>query len=685
MSWKGRAHFAAISHGQAGLLHKHTKNDQAPATSSLQAAGSQPLAACADKLAIWKQIWRADELQMQALSPWMHGPESDAALPPADSAQVRDAALSFPALSAICADRMHPRVFANVADATRGAVADVLEKAEACLAWPSQVELLICALIPRGGGGDRPIFVMPSIIRLWEKTRLPLMKDWAVGMRRSYDWSGEGRSSQEAVWWQLLRAEGLEDNDGPEAEGLVTVLLDVVKCFDRVGLRHVWRWGTQQRMPPRLLRMILVTYALARRIAHLGSLSDPTSTRTAVVPGSAFAIFVLHAVLVTPCDDLLRAHQRHGLHANLRIAKYVDDIAISVQGKCSDVQEIAISAFDWMECRLRLDLGLEVSLADGVGQSAREGKSVVIASSEWLRAKMASRSRARGLRVVATARNLGIQQRGFGVNKSTDVREARMRAVEAPRTRLSYAGKSGASVHRGANLGLKPAATYGQRALGLHPRQRLRLRRMVNASLPGTHFGRSLRLRLAISDAETLHESRADPINAWAAATWEEQGELVMAAAWLRQNVAAAANGAWKRVVGLASTIVAMIKEIQWTWPAWHTFRSREGLMMDMRATCPRDVTAMAIKDSKRVALEAWVAADPGRAELHPCAAHRASGPLVPRAQGHRQRGGGRAGCLGRTLDASAGARSWLSRPSVLHVLPQHWCGGNWYRQAPPL
>ncbi len=54
------------------------------------------------------------------------------------------------------------------------------------------------------------------------------------------------------------------------------------------------------------------------------------------MPGSAFAIFVLHAVLVTPCDDLLRVHQRLGLQTSVRIAKYVDDLAISVQGKCSD-------------------------------------------------------------------------------------------------------------------------------------------------------------------------------------------------------------------------------------------------------------------------------------------------------------------------------------------------------------
>ena len=61
-----------------------------------------------------------------------------------------------------------------------------------------------------------------------------------------------------------------------------------------------------------------------------------------------------------------------------------------------------------------------------------------------------------------------------------------------------------------------------------------------------------------------------------------------------------------------------MVNELLWTWPAWHTFRSRDGLLMDVRMVCPRDVLAMALKGSKRAALEAWVAADGARAELHP-------------------------------------------------------------------
>ncbi len=276
-------HFAAIAQGQAGLLHKHTKVYEASAP---QAAGSQPMSACADKLITWNKIWRADDLELQSLSPWMRDPACDAALHPLDEEQIRVAALSFPVATGLGADRMHPRIFANVDASTRSAVAVLLESVERSILWPAQVDLLVCAMIPKSGGGDRPVFVLPSIIRHWEKAGLPLMKDWARGMSRTYDWAAEGRSSAEAVWWQLLRAESIPDENGPEAEGLVTLLLDIVKCFDRVGLRHVWKWGIEHGMPARLLRVILVTYAMARRISVHGSYSDSVCTVTAIVPGS---------------------------------------------------------------------------------------------------------------------------------------------------------------------------------------------------------------------------------------------------------------------------------------------------------------------------------------------------------------------------------------------------------------
>ena len=89
-----------------------------------------------------------------------------------------------------------------------------------------------------------------------------------------------------AVWLQLLENQGLPEGSGPEVQGKVTALLDLVNCFENVRLHHVWRWGLCWKVPPRLLRMICVTYAVARRIQYHGSLSTEVSTVTAIVPGS---------------------------------------------------------------------------------------------------------------------------------------------------------------------------------------------------------------------------------------------------------------------------------------------------------------------------------------------------------------------------------------------------------------
>ncbi len=67
---------------------------------------------------------------------------------------------------------------------------------------------------------------------------------------------------------------------GPEADGLSTTLLGIFKGLDRVGLGRVWGWGTAHGMPPRLLRVVLVTYAMSRRIPFLGSVRVATRTRT---------------------------------------------------------------------------------------------------------------------------------------------------------------------------------------------------------------------------------------------------------------------------------------------------------------------------------------------------------------------------------------------------------------------
>ena len=456
-----REYYAKISEGQAPRLHKETKPIPVHTIgpSPRHSARGQPKLMCKAKLEWWSEIWRVAEHDLQQLQPWLDEPGDDEQLPDITAANVEESCRKFKANTGLGADKVHPRVYSDASQEIRQATADLLMSVERSLCWPQQIQLLLCILLMRPGGGDRPVFIMPSLIRLWEKIRLPIMKKWAATMARTYDWAAEGRSSVEAAWWQLLQAEALDAGDGPEAEGMITVLIDVVKCFDRVQLRHVWKWGVTHGMPKRLLRLVLVTYSMARRISMMGTISEEVVTSTAVVPGSALALFILHAVLVTPCDDLLRAHQRLGLNCSIGLAKFVDDLAVSAVGVSKHAQQIAMDAYDWLAKHLKEELDMEVSVDTGRGKTKTQGNTVVLVSNSWLQARLSESVSARGLRLSALAKNLGIEQRGVGRRKGIRVGEQRVRAVERRRLRIAFAKRNGAAVHRVAKAGLKAAAT----------------------------------------------------------------------------------------------------------------------------------------------------------------------------------------------------------------------------------
>ena len=71
-------------------------------------------------------------------------------------------------------------------------------------------------------------------------------------------------------------------------------------------------------------------------------------------------------------------------------------------------------------------------------------------------------------------------------------------------------------------------------------------------------------------------------------------------------------------VEGPAGATVLSAKAMGWKWPAWHTFYSRQGLKIDIRETCPKDVEAMARTDATDCAWERWVEADEKRSCLGP-------------------------------------------------------------------
>ena len=117
---------------------------------------------------------------------------------------------------------------------------DLLNDVEGTLTWPAQVQTLICFLVPKTPTGERPIGFMPSIVRVWERLRKPILDQWVISQTRPYDWACKGRSAEVAAWQHLVLEEGRDDKPGV---GRATAPLDMTKCFEQVWLWHVRRWG----------------------------------------------------------------------------------------------------------------------------------------------------------------------------------------------------------------------------------------------------------------------------------------------------------------------------------------------------------------------------------------------------------------------------------------------------------
>ena len=127
-----------------------------------------------------------------------------------------------------------------------------------------------------------------------------------------------------------LNAGGYEDyGESDHSRTMVTLLLDIRKCFDTTGCVQIWRWGRHYGFPHVILRMVLLTFELPRRLVAEGSFGRRVQTSWAMVAGSCFSIALLHAMMLTPCDPLVR-NMGNIQGVQLGVTKYVDDLTITV-------------------------------------------------------------------------------------------------------------------------------------------------------------------------------------------------------------------------------------------------------------------------------------------------------------------------------------------------------------------
>ena len=184
--------------------------------------------------------WRAsDSTAQEAERPWEQRP-SGADLPVFGVEELERACVRFKRKTGLGVDNLHPRSSLLLPAEGKRAVAQVLRNVEETGVWPERQQCILYFLLLKANGKDRPIGLLPSLIRIWEAIRAPELWKWEKDHEEDWNWCAEGRAAEDAAWEALLMMEGGQLHSD---EATVTIVMDLVKAFERVTLQAVWQWG----------------------------------------------------------------------------------------------------------------------------------------------------------------------------------------------------------------------------------------------------------------------------------------------------------------------------------------------------------------------------------------------------------------------------------------------------------
>ncbi len=548
-----------------GALHAFTKRTleqpEPPAMVEGRREGSPQVHADADRVE-WDKTWQ--RLAGLVGAPWRgeDGGEEDEheVMTIPTPKEMRRCARRFNPFTGIGADLFRPHWFGWISDPLLGRIAALMMRIEAVGRWPGQVMAVLVHLIPKEGGGRRPIGLLASVVRWWERMRAPVIRGWRMRHARPFNWAAPGRSAEKAVWEVALR------DEAAMARGLssAATLVDLVKAFEHIPLETLWAKGKKHRFPRKVLRLVLELCSAGRRLIFRGAVSEETSTLSAVVAGLVAAIDCMHLMVVDALDQLRCDYPQ------LRTIAYVDDLTLHRVGEEEEVKADLADATAQLVKSLEEDCRLVVS---------RE-KSGVVVSSEGLAGRLRRGMRRLGFGVSRKTKLLGVDyQPGRGRGCRREVQGKRWKKVVGRRRRVNKMGRRGGPhvVATGVALSARYGATVTGPSCAL-----VRELGTVAAGAYGPMGGRSVWGRLAVRGADHRVGLILAPVRAWLEAVWEGRIEKEeMLAAWkLAQRVTGLSTRPHSTAHGAARSYIAALARLGWRSPSVDAVITREGWAM---------------------------------------------------------------------------------------------------------
>ena len=246
--------------GSAGLLHKLTKPTAWRGGAQIlkkEEEDARLLDRCEAKRKERAMHWQCDEsVQNVEGKPWT-------------SEKLRKLEEALPRLKEC--DGFHPKVPLDLTQETRGKVVEFLEKVEQSGKWPQQACTTMFFLIPKNVTSERPLALMPTLIRWWEALGVPEVAKWQQKYRVDWDATdGRNGGAQRTVWEVLVEMERFNGKAKAEEQGAVALVSDLAKAFELVNLLVVWAWATHFSFPRKILRVLCGYFEHQRRVQFEG-------------------------------------------------------------------------------------------------------------------------------------------------------------------------------------------------------------------------------------------------------------------------------------------------------------------------------------------------------------------------------------------------------------------------------
>lgn len=247
----------------------------------LKGVGNRPLGmqATADKLA---EKWRSEV--------WRQGQPATGVIPintpppqlPSHE-ELKGAAAYFPKGTATSNDGFRPHWCSWLSKEALEAHGRLFTAMEIQGRIPSQLFTTI-VFIPKADGGVRPIGLLPTWLRFWERTRRGQAKDWEKKTDKGY-WAGStGKSAEHTAWEHNKLCEYAE------AAGIdhVSVFMDMAKAYEKIPHALLEAQCQKAGFPPYIIRVCLAVYGGLRRCAYGKAVSGLFTVESSICCGILF-------------------------------------------------------------------------------------------------------------------------------------------------------------------------------------------------------------------------------------------------------------------------------------------------------------------------------------------------------------------------------------------------------------